>query len=237
MPAFSNSSASSLLQPGLRPLRSVWLAPGRTVARIAHENPAYALHTLAVLSAFAPRAFELVPNSLSQTPSTFQLSLIPHPLDHLLLLYLGAYLLCALGAMFGGKAGPSATRVAIAWSFVPGIVLVAVNLIAALVSAALGLQVELEYYGFDDETHALAVVSVLVPIELALMIWSQVILVRGLAAVNDFSNLKALATALLGWLLIHALTLLGWISLLRNALPDLAHAGGIFQGALNAFQR
>ncbi len=182
----------------LSPVRSVWLNPATTVARIAHENPEYRLLVLPLLAGCAvlPSVWlfgydkDFMEGLLLSTLISFG------PLIELLQVFVGAWLIRVTGYWLGGRASSSSLQVAIVWGNLP------IALLALLGFAAFGVSVTLSelteapvQWGATPAIFGFGFAVVLV--EAILLAWSFWIVISGVASLQGFSRLRALANILL----------------------------------------
>lgn len=183
------------------PLRSIWFHPSKTIAFVAHENPGYRLFilpiaagfmTLPTVALFADEQTEIVIGFALSTLLAFG------PIAELLQVFVGAYLIRLTGVWLGGSAGSSSIQTAIVWGNVP-IVAMTILGIAVLMFSFVYSEVADEPLRWGQSPTVSAVGWSLLLIQTVLIVWSVVILLKGIAAVQGFSTGRALLNALLAW--------------------------------------
>jgi len=180
------------------PLLAIWFQPAKTIARVAHENPGYRLFALPLLAGFATW---LTAELDGRDAGAFDYGLLPSallsfgPIGELVQVFAGAYLLRLTGAWLGGTAGSRSIQTAIAWANAPIVVIAGVGLLIAIL-----LNVGDFYTGallaYHPTTYFVAG-WVLFALQFALVAWSYVIFLKGLAAVQGFSLARAALNTLL----------------------------------------
>ncbi|MEO0424487.1 MAG: YIP1 family protein [Pseudomonadota bacterium] len=196
-------------------MRSLWLRPGRTIAHIAHENPGHLVHTLPVLAGLSYGTFDPIAKLTLEVGGKDGISL-GGPLVTLLAVYVSSYVLSAIATMFGGRATPAATRVALAWSCLPLAVLLPLDVATRAFFSASDVSA-VEHLQFDGFSLATVVLWTALLLQLIFRGWSLIILLTGLAAVNEFSRLKATLTATIGWALSFAVTVWWLLPAIRSS--------------------
>ena len=185
------------------PLRSVWFHPRQTIARIAHENPGYRLFALPVIAGFAtwPTVAFFFPDQDVLDGGLFWSALLTFgPLFELFQLFVGAYLIQVTGAWLGGRAGLRSIQAAIAWGNVPIALVAVIAIPLAVTSMILTEGADANLVG--DPTLAIVLFGhFLVILQFALVTWSVVILIWGLASVQGYKPIYAILNAALAWLI------------------------------------
>ena len=183
---------------GRSPLLTIWLRPSKTVARIAHENPGYRLYALPLVAGFAAWPTAILQG---EDPGPFDYGLLPGvllsfgPIGELIQVFVGAYLLRLTGSWLGGKAGSTSIQTAIAWANAP---IALITCLGLLISFAFSLAESFEITPFMSNPSAYAVTGwSLFALQFALIAWSYVIFLKGLAEVQDFSVARAVLNTLL----------------------------------------
>ncbi len=176
------------------PLRSVWLHPSQTIARIAHENPGYRLIALPIIAGFATwPTIAFFSTDIEQVEiGLFWLALLSYgPVFEVLQLFVGAYLIRATGIWLGGKAGLASIQTAIAWGNAPIAALTILSIPLMIAAAILAETSEADFLSEPTMT-VLPAAMALTVIQFLFVIWSLAIFVRGLASVQGFSTARAL---------------------------------------------
>ena len=183
------------------PLRSIWFHPTRTIAFIAHENPAYRLFILPVAAGLVtlPTAALFGDKDADITIGFAWASLVAFgPIAELLQVFVGAYLIRLTGAWLGGQAGSASIQAAIVWGNVPIAAMTLIG-IAALVYSFLHDELAAEPLLWGESPQVLVAGWALLALQVVLVAWSFAIFLRGIAVVQGFSIGRALLNAILAW--------------------------------------
>lgn len=191
------------MQQHQNPWTSMWLDPRGTIRSIVDTDPHYRVLLLAILGGFSQTLSNAAGMSLGDKvpiPSLFLLILLSGPVNGLLSLYVGGFVLHWVSAKLGGQSTREEIRAAIAWSWVP------------LVST-LPLWI-VKYILFRDELFlskktliesqplASTLYSVIGFIDVAIAIWSLLLLYNAIGEVNRFSSWRGIAAVLLAGIII-----------------------------------
>ncbi|MEN7343087.1 MAG: Yip1 family protein [Pseudomonadota bacterium] len=198
-----------------RPLRSIWLQPGETISRIAHENPGYLLFVLPIVAGFWLFPADVLFDDFTETSYGLLLqSLLSFsPLFELIAVFIGAWLVRLTGRWLGGKGDIESLQVVFAWSNVPVCVMAVLSTLCIALLMLVGIEPD-ETPSWGENERFLVIGLVLVGVQVALSVWSLVIFFYGIAAVQGFSLARAVANGVLAWL-IPALTLLALATTLQ----------------------
>ncbi|MEM7276654.1 MAG: YIP1 family protein [Pseudomonadota bacterium] len=199
----------------MSPQRAIWFCPVQTVLRIVHENPGYGMLVLTFLAGMSmwPTAALYAPQEAGFFNGLLLSSLLSFGLAlEFLQLFVGAFLIRIASAFFGGRAGITTIQTVIAWANIP---IVALGLISLPLAVFAGIHSEWlgETLSPTQSTLAFTVAVAVFVFQLALIIWSWVIFLTGLAAVQGFSVLRAFASALLAWISVAALVAIAALAL------------------------
>ncbi|MEM7432898.1 MAG: YIP1 family protein [Pseudomonadota bacterium] len=199
------ASPAIQLMPLSSPLRSIWFRPARTIRFIAHENPNYLIFVLPVLAGFLTLpSFALFGGDDDLFLGYAISSLISGgPLVELLKVFVGAYLIRITGVWLGGNAATANLQTAIAWGNAPIVVLTVMGFVA-LIWASVHNEFADDPLHWGQSTPVLMVGWAMVAVQIIAVVWSLVILVRGIAAIQGFSTGRAALNALMAWLLATA---------------------------------
>ncbi|WP_202079487.1 Yip1 family protein [Caldalkalibacillus salinus] len=178
---------------------TIWTKPKVTVRKLVNTNPRYMVILLVILSSVSG----VLSQGLTDISSAmFALWLGLALVGGLVAGFIAFFFLSALykwvGSWIDGQASHRETRTVYAWSNLP---LIVANIILFLGVLILGPHVMNNPLMTDNAATAVITALVLL-IQLALFIWSVVILVGGLSEVHRFSNWKAFATLLIIFLLL-----------------------------------
>ena len=210
------------------PIRSVWFNPSQTIAYIAHENPGYRLFVLPIIAGFAVwPTIALFSTDTDQVDSGLVLSTLLSfgPIAELFQVFIGAYLIRLTGIWLGGKAGINSIQTAIVWGNVPIATITVLGAVLLVFSSA--------YNEFSEtpltwsQSPLVATFAwLLFAIQTAVVVWSIVIFLRGLATVQGYSISRATLNAFLAWLfpamlIVLAAAILGY----GEVLPWIFFAG------------
>ncbi|MEM1262382.1 MAG: YIP1 family protein [Pseudomonadota bacterium] len=185
----------------MSPLRTIWLRPGETVRAIAHENPGYRVFSLPIIAGFCvlPSTALLNPRSIDEPVGFLMGSIFAFgPLLELLQLFVGAYLLRVTGAWLGGSASSTRLQTTIAWSNVPIVVLGIIGIAVLFASSAIAFENE-EWLSWGSTPAINLVGFALVALQVVFVVWSGLIFLTGLAALQRFSLARAIVNAALAW--------------------------------------
>ncbi len=183
------------------PLRSIWFHPAKTIAFIAHENPGYRLFVLPIAAGLVtlPTAALFASEDLEITIGFVLASLLAFgPIGELLQVFIGAYLIRLTGAWLGGKAASPSIQTAIVWGNVP-IVAMTILGIVALIFSFFHSEFAEEPLRWGQSPTVSAIGWGLLVLQAALIVWSIVIFLKGVAVVQGFSLRRAVLNALLAW--------------------------------------
>lgn len=211
--------------PSSSPVRSIWLRPAETIAAIAHDNPGYRLYLLPIVAGFAvwPTMALFATDDDQMAMGFFLSSLLAFgPVVEVLQVFVGAWLIRMTGTWLGGRAGTASIQAAIAWCNLPIVVLALLGLGLTMLSGFL-----LESAGIPlwwNQSAATATVGwLLFLLQSALVVWSLVIFVTGLAAVQGYSVWRAALNTGIAWGIVAVV-----FSLAVFAVTDIEGLRGIF---------
>lgn len=199
----------------ISPLRSIWFHPARTIAFIAHENPGYRLFVLPVAAGLVtvPTAALFGDAYLGDSIGFAWASLVAFgPIAELLQVFVGAYLIRLTGAWLGGQAGSTSIQAAIVWGNVPIVAMTLFGVLALVFSFFYSefAETPLEW---GQSPVALAVGWALVFMQAMLVMWSLVIFLKGVAAVQGFTVGRAVLNTLFAWSIAAGLLALAIVGL------------------------
>jgi len=207
------------------PWLSIWTSPRKTVGEIARKNPSYRFFFFCFIYGFVAilQSAQRAESGASTSAGIVLLTaLILGIVIGYISLSISSLFLTWTGKWLGGKGTYLTVRTAVAWSNVP----VVVDLILwLLMIAVFGSQLFTPAFGnaiFIQSAQGNLVLApmggLLIPlglIRLALGIWSIVIFIGGLSAVQGFSIFKAILNALLSIIIVFILV---WIAVMAVVL-------------------
>lgn len=200
------------------PFKTIWTRPRETVRRIVTEDPAYGLILITCLlgiDRFLSNAMNRNLGDKFSTPSILILACVVGPLGGVLSLWIGSHLIRWTGAWLGGTASVVHLRAAMAWSAIPALVAMPLWIPELLVFGSELFTSETPL--IDDSPAKLALLVGFSLIELALGIWSFVLLCHTVAEVQAYRS----AWRALGNLAVAGLVVLVPIVLLALLLVGL----------------
>jgi len=198
-------------------MRTIWMRPRATVRHLVDNDPEYGVLPLTLLSGSLLGVLEMLDRIPGNEPGLallfFVIALLGGAVRGVFVLYLGAWVLAKASCLAGGSAPSVEVRAAVAWSNAP----LAAGAAVFLVLWGGGLLLDLGNGFFD----ALAVLLA------ALLVWSYVLLVYCLGAVQNFSPRKA-ALVVLG--VGAGLTVLFWAAAMAGSAGLIAALNNSFLG-------
>jgi hypothetical protein len=210
------------------PIRTIWLEPSQTIARIAHENPAYRIYVLPILAGFAVLPTTAVFSSDdSAMRSGILLSTLMSfgPIFEVLQVFVGAYLIRVTGAWLGGKADEGSIQTAIVWGNVPIVALAVLAIPLSALSVVYTKAADASLSAYESPT-VTGVGFVLLAVQVALVSWFVGIFWKGLAAVQGYSLGRAVLNSLIAWAIPAAVVLIGAAALgFSESVQSLSLAG------------
>lgn len=189
---------------GTNPWASVWVSPRTTIGNIVKYNPNYFLWVLAGLNGL-PLLLHIAQNMLlGQRYSILVILAVAIILAFvvgIINITIGSFFCWITGKWMGGKSDFVNVRTAVAWSNAP-------NLVTAILWLSLVVIFQRHFFDGQYVNTTLAWQQTLLVatgvIQLAVSIWTLVILVAGISKVQGFSIWKAILNVLLSILLFIA---------------------------------
>lgn len=186
------------VQDSLSPFISIWFRPRGTIRRIVDTEPEKHVLLLAVISGIIrglDNASDRGMGNDFSLPFLLALSVIFGGLGGIITLYVGGALFRWSGSWFGGTADSREVRAALAWSNVPGI------LVLGLYVLIIVLYGRNWFTSSEAWMEGLGLLSVVLIIGVSFLagilgIWSLFLLVKCLAEVHRFSAWRSLAAIL-----------------------------------------
>ncbi|MEM6641259.1 MAG: YIP1 family protein [Pseudomonadota bacterium] len=184
------------------PTLTIWRDPGRTVLRIAHDNPGYRLLFLPVVAGFvsSPLMVMLDPGGSEELGWVWSNLLAFGPFGELAQLFVFGSLIQRVGARLGGRASVPEILLVLAWANLP----IALFALPSLLAFAPDV-VDIDYI-YTEKGEMDRVTSInwwamgpLVAMEFAAILLSCTILVRGLAVLQGFSARYAILSVFAVW--------------------------------------
>ena len=189
----------------LNPWTSIWLRPRATIQHIVDTELEKRVLPLAALSGIVQTIDNASGRNLGDTlpfPLVLGLILVLGPFVGLISVYLWAWLLRWTGRWLGGRATLAQLRTAIAWGSVP-MITGGVPLLLSLL--LLGPELFMEHTPrLDAQPMRSLVFLALVVVQLAMVLWGVVTVIKTVAQVQGFSAWRALANNLLPLLVVVA---------------------------------
>jgi hypothetical protein len=191
----------------MMPFFSIWVVPRTTIRRIVDTEPDSLVVIIAwSLGALAARACQVQVNAnplpveelgwlKSLGPASMAMTVFSSGVAAIGLVYFFGFAYIWAGRVLGGIADVGDVRSAIAWGWVPLIILSLVAMAAALSAPAANAWVEAPKTIFDR-------ITLWNVVEVAIAVWSAVVSVQTLAEVHRFSALRAIGTKLIGALVL-----------------------------------
>ncbi|MBS0629985.1 MAG: YIP1 family protein [Verrucomicrobia bacterium] len=194
---------------GINPWTRIWTNPRETIRKIVDFNPKFRFIVLSFLHGLPILFYMAQDLSLGDTYSSagiILVSVILATLIGMLSITIGSALFLWTGKWIGGQGTYYPIRAASSWSNVPNIVV-----ILGWLALIFYFKNQVFLAGFQKAEftgNALALYAVVILVQLAMSIWSLVILVKGLAEVQGFSAWKGLLNVLIPFVM---LMILAWI--------------------------
>lgn len=206
------------------PWLSIWTKPRDTILEIAHKNPTYRFFFFCFIYGFVALLQSAQRTAIGHTASAGIIILTAAVLGFFIgyaSLSITSLLLTWTGKWIGGKAGYYEVRTAVAWSNVP----VVIDLILWLtLAAAFGPLLFTEDFAKVVHFQTAEGAMLLFPnpgllifigiVRLVLSVWSIVIFLAGLSAVQGFSVLKAVLNAIFSIVIAVAVVWIGIMAIL-----------------------
>ena len=195
------------MRPG-SPVRSIWFRPKETIANIAHDNPGYRLYLFPIVAGFVVLPTMALFSNDDDIRRGFVLASllafgpgVLRPVIELLQVFVGAWLIRMTGLWLGGRASITSIQTAIAWCHLPIAIVAILGLVLMLVSMFLLAPMDPwdEPLSWNQSAAIATVFWTMFAIQTALIGWSLVILINGLAAVQGYSIWRAALNAALAW--------------------------------------
>lgn len=197
-----------------RPWMTIWYRPKATISRVVAENPdkglwffAYVYGFLSVLSGLQVMSFGafLGPIHIILIAALFA------PLWGICSFGLWGWLITQTGKLLKGTCTFKEARAAFAWSCTPLVVnLVCWGLLVGWMGASLFL---FHKTGIFLSSSSAAALIVIITLKVTMNIWSLMIYLNALAAVQRFSVIKAIFNVLLAWIIFCLVLIGGWFGL------------------------
>lgn len=194
---------ADLYERSVWPFLSIWIQPRRTIRRIVDSNPGKYVVVLAMLAGIEQVLGRAAWRSLGDYLSLaaiLGISFIFGPIFGVISLYIGGVLYRWSGSWIGGRASSEEVRAAMAWSSIPTICTLPLWILELLI---FGEELFTSSTPRIDANPFLFIILLpLAVIELILSVWAFVLLLQSLGEVHQFSAWKALASLILGTLVI-----------------------------------
>ena len=189
------------------PVRTIWFRPAETIANLAHDNPGYRLYLLPIVAGFAVwPTMALFATNDDQMETGFVLSslLAFGPVIEVLQVFVGAWLIRITGVWLGGRAGSTSIQAAIAWCNLPIAILAVLGLVLMWLPVFLtGLGEPMDPahppLRWNQSVATATAGWTIFALQMALVGWSLVILISGLAAVQGYTIWRAALNAVMAW--------------------------------------
>lgn len=181
----------------MHPWLSVWLRPGATIERVLAEDRRHSIWVLAALGGMASVVAQLIAAQIVDW-RTIAVCALAGALLGIVMLFVTAWCLRRSGTILGGNASTGQLRALVAWGAVPYIAAVAIIL------AVLGV---LKSTGGAAMFAPGLLAYFLTAILVVLWFWSVLITLRMLARVQRFGTLRAIASGVIGYVLLILLSL------------------------------
>jgi hypothetical protein len=198
---------------GINPWFNMWVHPRKTIRRIVAIKPNVGFVWLSAIYGF-PLMMQISQALSLSLFLSWELivlgSIILAPFVGMVGILIASALFTWIGRWLGGNATFEQVKAAVTWSNVP-LIMTSLSWIACLVV----FRGMLFYEGFFQSAFIgseLTLISVVGGVQSAIAIWSLVLLVAGLAEVQEFSAWKALVNIILPFILLTvALWALMWV--------------------------
>lgn len=182
---------------------SIWVKPRDTIRRIVNNNPSYLVILLTAIFGIGQAIDRASSRNAGDVLNLLEILIIcaiGGPLGAIFSLYISGALIRWTGSWFGGQASSEEVRAAIAWSTIP--VIVAYSTWIPVISGA-GLEMFTSYTPRIDTNPLLALfIFGIVLLQIILSLWTIVLYTICMSEVHKFSVWKAIASILLGGLII-----------------------------------
>ncbi len=193
----------------MNPWISIWLEPRKTIAMIVAENPNRAIWALAWIYGFLSMLNGSQSLSLGNQVHFIPIlifAIVIAPIWGMLIFGIWSWVVLAVGKILKGQATFAAARAAFAWSCVPLIVNIA---LWALLLWCFGGSL----FQTAHQTGPVGLLMVVLIAKVVIAIWSLVIYINALAAVQKFSIGRSILNIVLAWLAIGIAVILIWMGI------------------------
>lgn len=208
---------------GINPWLNIWIRPRNTIKEIVKFNPKYRFVILSAIYGF-PMLLHMAQNlSLGEKFTTTEIilgALLLATFVGMLGISIASILIFWTGKWIGGESGYFPVRAAVSWSNVPSIANIVIWIILI---ANFGNEIFKDEFGMQSFTGGSQIlVFGAFFLELALSVWSFVILVKGLGEIQGFSAWKGLLNVLIPFFLVATIIwVLSWLFWVANGMPIL----------------
>lgn len=187
----------------LDPWFSIWVQPRKTVRFLLNQRKELAGLVIVCLAGIAQvldNASNSAPEEFRGLRETISLALLAGPFLGLIGLYIGSWLTAFTGRWIGGLGSKADLRVALAWSNLP----IALSLIAwSLAIYVFGESLFINMEESIEQNPFLAMNLMMFGLAQAVLgVWSLIIMIKGVAEVQEFSAWKGLGNIVLASLII-----------------------------------
>jgi len=184
-------------------LLTIWVKPRDTIRQIVNIDPRFLVILMTAIAGFGQAIDRASSRDAGDVLNLLEIMIICSiggPLSGIFSLYISGALFRWTGSWFGGQASTEEIRAAIAWSTVPAII--AYITWIPLIGVA-GLEMFTSYTPRINANPILALfILAIVGVQIILAIWAIVLYINCMSEVQIFSAWKAIASIILGGLII-----------------------------------
>ena len=185
------------------PWISIWMNPRKTISAIAAGNPKKGIWVLAWIYGFLSllNCFQSIGlgRSISLMPILF-LAFFLAPLWGMAIFGVWSLVVYWVGKLLKGQGTFATVRAAYAWSCVPFIVSIGFWVILLAVFGLSLFQTSMDSQPL--QTAQVALLFTILIAKVVLAVWSLVIFINGLAAVQHFSVIRSIVNIILAWIAV-----------------------------------
>lgn len=190
------------------PWIAIWTKPRETITSIVATNPNRSIWALAAVFGFSSLLNLFQSGSLAANIAPlaiFIIAAILSPFWGYFIFSLWSYILLISGKIFRGRGNYKTVRAAYAWSNVPLVLNIPIWILMGLMFGKELFSNSLD--GHPMTSGAISVLFVLLIGKIVLSIWSLVIFVNTLSAVQQYSILRSIGNIVVGAIIFVALTI------------------------------
>ncbi len=182
---------------------TIWTSPRQTIRSILDSGNTKYIYMLAMVAGITNSLDRASGSSAGDDTSLWLILLLAFilgPIGGIITLHIGAFLIRWTGNWIGGAGDKSDIKVAYAWTNVPAIIGLILWILQLLLFGDEMFTTEMDRV--DSNTSLYVLFFVIAAIEMVLMVWGIIILIKGIAEAQRFSSWKAIGNLLLSALVV-----------------------------------